>query len=203
MDPLIISNVLLLVGAYLIGSIPFAIIVTRLWKGTDVRAQGSGHAGATNTMRAAGWLPGIMVMVLDIAKGGLIAWLAIRLESGSLITWLAVALGVAGHCWPIFAGFRGGMGLATAGGALLIFWPLGFVLGIGLAAGMQLVVRHSARANIATALGLAPLWLLFGASTLQAGAAFAASVIIGIRASADWNRVYHELWLDRQPEPPE
>jgi glycerol-3-phosphate acyltransferase PlsY len=203
MDPLIISNVLLLVGAYLIGSIPFAIIVTRLWKGTDVRAQGSGHAGATNTMRAAGWLPGIMVMVLDIAKGGLIAWLAIRLESGSLITWLAVALGVAGHCWPIFAGFRGGMGLATAGGALLIFWPLGFVLGIGLAAGMQLVVRHSARANIATALGLAPLWLLFGASTLQAGAAFAASVIIGIRASTDWNRVYHELWLDRQPEPPE
>lgn len=203
MDPLIISNVLLLVGAYLIGSIPFAIIVTRLWKGTDVRAQGSGHAGATNTMRAAGWLPGIMVMVLDIAKGGLIAWLAIRLESGSLITWLAVALGVAGHCWPIFAGFRGGMGLATAGGALLIFWPLGFVLGIGLAAGMQLVVRHSARANIATALGLAPLWLLFGASSLQAGAAFAASVIIGIRASADWNRVYHELWLDRQPEPPE
>lgn len=203
MDPLIISNVLLLVGAYLIGSIPFAIIVTRLWKGTDVRAQGSGHAGATNTMRAAGWLPGIMVMVLDIAKGGLIAWLAIRLESGSLITWLAVALGVAGHCWPIFAGFRGGMGLATAGGALLIFWPLGFVLGIGLAAGMQLVVRHSARANIATALGLAPLWLLFGASSLQAGAAFAASVIIGIRASGDWNRVYHELWLDRQPEPPE
>jgi glycerol-3-phosphate acyltransferase PlsY len=203
MDPLIISNVLLLVGAYLIGSIPFAIIVTRLWKGTDVRAQGSGHAGATNTMRAAGWLPGIMVMVLDIAKGGLIAWLAIRLQSGSLITWLAVALGVAGHCWPIFAGFRGGMGLATAGGALLIFWPLGFVLGIGLAAGMQLVVRHSARANIATALGLAPLWLLFGASTLQAGAAFAASVIIGIRASTDWNRVYHELWLDRQPEPPE
>jgi hypothetical protein len=53
---------------------------------------------------------------------------------------------------------------------------------------------------VATALFLAPLWLLFGASTLQAGAALAASLIIGIRATADWNRVYHELWFDRQSD---
>jgi glycerol-3-phosphate acyltransferase PlsY len=199
----IITNSLIIIGAYFLGSIPFSIIVTRLLKGTDIRTHGSGHAGATNTMRVAGWFPGIMVMILDIGKGALIAWLATRYGAGPTITWIATAFVVAGHCWPIFAGFRGGMGMATAGGALLVYWPLGFVLGIGLAAAMQLVVRHSARGNVATALLIAPLWLLFGASTLQVGAAFAASLIIGVRATTDWNRVYHELWFDRQPDQPE
>jgi glycerol-3-phosphate acyltransferase PlsY len=199
----IITNILIIVGAYLIGSIPFSIIATRLLKGTDVRTHGSGHAGATNTMRVAGWFPGIMVMILDIGKGAVVAWLATRFGAGSTIAWMATVSVVVGHCWPIFAGFRGGMGMATSGGALLVFWPLGFVLGIGLAAAMQLVVRHSARGNVATALLLAPLWLLFGASTLQAGAALAASLIIGVRATADWNRVYHELWFDRQLDQPE
>jgi glycerol-3-phosphate acyltransferase PlsY len=92
------------------------------------------------------------------------------------------------------------MGLATAGGALLVFWPLGFVIGIGLAAAMQLVVRHSARANIATGFLLAPVWLLFGASGLQAGAALASALVIAIRSSSDWNRVYRELWFDRQED---
>jgi glycerol-3-phosphate acyltransferase PlsY len=137
-------------------------------------------------------------MVLDIGKGALVAWMALRYGASPAIAWIASALVVVGHCWPIFAAFRGGMGMATAGGALLVFWPLGFVLGIGLAAAMQLVVRHSARGNVATAILLAPLWLLFGASTLQAGAAFAASLIIGIRATSDWKRVYRELWFDRE-----
>jgi glycerol-3-phosphate acyltransferase PlsY len=196
----IIMTSLIVIGAYVIGSIPFSIIVTRLLKGTDLRTHGSGHAGATNTMRVAGWFPGIMVMILDIGKGALVAWFATRYGAGPIIAWIATALVVVGHCWPVFAGFRGGMGMATAGGALLVFWPLGFVLGIGLAAAMQLIVRHSARGNVGMALLLTPLWLLFGASSLQAGAALAASLIIGVRATSDWNRVYHELWFDRQPD---
>ena len=196
----IIMTSLIVIGAYVIGSIPFSIIVTRLLKGTDLRTHGSGHAGATNTMRVAGWFPGIMVMILDIGKGALVAWFATRYGAGPIIAWIATALVVVGHCWPVFAGFRGGMGMATAGGALLVFWPLGFVLGIGLAAAMQLIVRHSARGNVGMALLLTPLWLLFGASSLQVGAALAASLIIGVRATSDWNRVYHELWFDRQPD---
>jgi glycerol-3-phosphate acyltransferase PlsY len=197
---MLLRNILILLGAYSVGSIPFSIVITRLLKGIDVRTQGSGHAGATNTMRVAGWFPGIMVMILDLAKGALVAWFALSYSGRPLVAWAAIALVVGGHCWPALAGFRGGMGLATAGGALLIFWPLGFVLGIGLAAAMQLIVRHSARANIATAVLLAPLWLLFGASTLQVGAAVASGVMIAIRATADWNRVYHELWFDRPPK---
>jgi glycerol-3-phosphate acyltransferase PlsY len=188
---------MLLLAAYFIGSIPFAILVTRLLRQTDVREHGSGHASATNTMRVAGWLPGILVMLLDLGKGSLVAWLALRFDFTPWVTWLAVLLVIAGHCWPIYARFRGGMGLATAGGALLVFWPLGFVLGIGLAALMQLVVRHSARGNIATAVLLAPLWLVFGGNTLQVGAAVASSLVIGLRATSDWHRVYRELWFDR------
>ena len=142
-------------------------------------------------------------MILDIAKGASVAWMAVRYGSGPIVVWLATALVVLGHCYPVFAGFRGGMGMATAGGALLFYWPLGFVLGIGLAAAMQLIVRHSARGNIATAVCLTPLWLVFGATAFQAGAAFAASLIIGVRATADWRRVYSELWFDRQSDPPE
>ena len=118
-DPFMLNS-LIIVGAYVIGSIPFSILVTRLLKGTDVRTHGSGHAGATNTMRVAGWFPGIMVMILDIGKGALVAWLAMRYGAGSAIAWIATGLVVVGHCWPIFAGFQGGMGLATAGGALLV-----------------------------------------------------------------------------------
>jgi glycerol-3-phosphate acyltransferase PlsY len=193
----LINYVLFLLVAYLIGSIPFAILVTRLFQRTDVREHGSGHASATNTMRVAGWVPGIVVMLLDLGKGLLVAWLGFHYAVDPWIAWLAVFLVVAGHCWPLYAGFRGGMGLATAGGALLVFWPLGFVLGIGLAALMQLIVRHSAKGNIATAVLLTPLWLLFGADGLQAGAAIAGSLVIGLRATSDWNRVYRELWFDR------
>ena len=187
-------------GAYLIGSIPFAIIVTSLLRGIDVRSYGSGHAGATNTMRVAGWLPGIAVMCLDLGKGAFVASLALRYGSSAIVVWIASALVIAGHCWPIFASFRGGMGMAAAGGVLLILWPLGFVLGIGLAAAMQLIVRHSARANIATGALLAPLWFLFGASVLQIGAAIASSMVVIIRASSDWNRTYREVWFDRQED---
>jgi len=187
-------------GAYLIGSIPFAIIVTSLLRGIDVRSHGSGHAGATNTMRVAGWLPGIAVMLLDLGKGALVASLALRYGSSPIVAWMATVLVIAGHCWPIFASFRGGMGMATAGGVLLVLWPLGFVLGIGLAAAMQLIVRHSAKANIATGVLLAPLWFLFGANVLQIGAAIGSSLVVIIRAGSDWNRTYRELWFDRQEE---
>jgi glycerol-3-phosphate acyltransferase PlsY len=154
-------------------------------------------------MRVAGWFPGIVVLILDLGKGALVAWLALHYGSSLWAAWGATTLVIIGHCWPILAGFRGGMGMATAGGALMVFWPLGSIVGIGLAAAMQLVVRHSARANIATAILLAPLWLLFGATHLQVGAAVVSGLVIGIRAIRDWNRVYRELWLDRPADPAE
>lgn len=197
MEP-VLKTIAFAVIAYLLGSIPFAILVTRVKAGVDVRGSGSGHAGATNTMRAAGWAAGILVLATDIGKGYLAVWLAGRFGGTEAAPIVAAASVVIGHCWPIFAGFRGGMGMASGGGALLAVWPLGFVLAVGLGSALQLLIKHSARGNVVTGLLLMPLWALFGANWTKLGVALAVGVVISGRALADWSRVYRELWFDRE-----
>ncbi len=185
--------------AYGLGSLPFALWITRWSTGDDIRRTGSGHAGATNVMRAAGWGVGAAVLLLDLGKGFLAMTLAMSLVDSPLGLGLAGAALVAGHCWPILAGLRGGMGMAAGGGALLAVWPLGFVLAVGLAALMQLLIRHSARGNFTGGLLLMPLWWLFGAGTQALAIAAGIGLVVSIRASSDWNRQYRELWFDREP----
>lgn len=185
------------VGAYVIGSLPIAIWVGRWRSGLDVRDVGSGHAGATNVMRAGGWAAGFLVLILDMGKGYGVVWALQILDLPHWSRVLAAALVVAGHCWPLLADFRGGMGMAVAGGAVLALWPFGFVLGVGLVALAQLILRHSARANFATGILLAPTWWAFGASFQMGMLAAAAGIVVALRAISDWNRVYSELWLDR------
>src|SRR5512135_1461791 len=103
---------------YLCGSIPSAVWITRLVKGVDVRDYGSGHATTTNTYRQAGILPAAVVWILDVAKGFVPTWLALHFFHVAWIAGLTAALAVVGHCWPIFADFRGGMGLATSHGSM-------------------------------------------------------------------------------------
>ena len=197
MEP-VLRTIAFAVIAYLLGSIPFAILVTRAKAGVDVRGSGSGHAGATNTMRAAGWIPGIIVLVADMGKGYLAVWLAGSFGGTTASPIVAAACVVIGHCWPIFAGFRGGMGMASGAGALLAVWPLGFVLALGLGSALQLLIKHSAKGNIVTGLLLMPLWALFGANGTQLGVALAVGLVIAGRALSDRNRVYRELWFDRE-----
>ncbi len=197
MEP-VLRTIAFAVIAYLLGSIPFAILVTRVKAGVDVRCSGSGHAGATNTMRAAGWAAGIIVLVADVGKGYVAVWLAASFGGTVAAPIVAAACVVIGHCWPIFAGFRGGMGMASGGGALLAVWPLGFVLAVGLGSAIQLLIKHSARGNVVTGLLLMPLWALFGANGTQLGVALAVGLVISGRALSDWNRVYRELWFDRE-----
>ncbi|MCK5634761.1 MAG: glycerol-3-phosphate acyltransferase [Anaerolineales bacterium] len=194
---LVLKTIAFAVLAYLLGSIPFALLVTRVQAGVDVRSQGSGHAGATNTMRVAGWAAGIVVMLADIGKGYLAVWLAANFGGTITAPIAAAASVVVGHCWPIFAGFRGGMGMASGGGALLAVWPLGFVLAVGLGAALQLLIKHSARGNVVTGLLLMPLWLIFRVDPVLLGVALAVGLVISGRSLSDWNRVYRELWFDR------
>ena len=192
--------------AYLLGSVPFAVLVTRWRAGVDVRQVGSGHAGATNTMRAAGWGAGILVLLLDAAKGALAVAIPRHVGVPGWVMAFAAAGVVIGHCWPVFAGLRGGMGMASGAAALLVIWPFGLVLALGLGAGLQLLLRHSARANALTGLLVAALWLLAGAGWEAALAGALVGVIIAVRAFSDWRRVYRELWWDREdaaPRPPE
>ena len=186
---------------YLSGSLPFAIWITRRVKGVDVRDAGSGHATTTNTIRQAGFGWGALVLVLDIAKGFLPVWLALTVAPAVRLPYivpLTAALAVAGHCWPLFAQFRGGMGLATAGGALLALSPLAFILCLGLLILLTLTVRHSARASVFTGVLIAPMLWLFNQRGLVFWAAVGVGLVIAFRFLIDWNRKYRELWLDRE-----
>lgn len=188
---------------YLSGSLPFAIWITRLVKGVDVRDSGSGHATTTNTIRQTGFGWGALVLVLDIAKGFLPVWLASQVGRDAIppyIIPLTAALAVAGHCWPLFAQFRGGMGLATAGGALLALSPLAFVLCLGLLILLTLTVRHGARASVFTGVLIAPMLWLFNQRGLVFWAAVGVGLVIAFRFLIDWNRKYRELWLDREQQ---
>ena len=116
-----------IVVAYLLGSIPFGYLIVRLRAGADVRETGSGGTGATNVSRRAGKLAGVLTLVLDAAKGAAAVVLASRLLSPDHgLNWLVACAAVAailGHCFPIWLGFRGGKGVATGVGAFLILAP--------------------------------------------------------------------------------
>lgn len=184
-------------AAYLLGSLPFGVWLGRLISGRDVRTGGSGHSGGTNTFRQFGLGPALAVVVLDLGKGAVAGNLALRFGLSPWVAPLATTAVVAGHCWPLFAGFRGGMGLAAAGGAFLVLYPIGFFAGLALAATGSLVLRHSARGNLAAGLAFGPvLWLLSRNIPLSVAAA-GAGLTVAVRAASDWRRVYRELWLDR------
>ncbi len=113
-----------LIAAYLLGSIPFTQIVARLIKGVDLRTVGSKNVGGRNLTRQVGRFWGLVGGALDVAKGAAAILLArVLLPPGALQIWPAVAV-VAGHNWPVWLNFRGGKGLATALGVMLVIAPL-------------------------------------------------------------------------------
>lgn len=142
---IILSALGLTVGAYLIGSISFAVLLSKIFANKDVRDYGSGNAGMTNVMRAIGVLPGILTFVLDFAKGFVAAGLGrIIFENlhslypnaqfatalnGALIGAFACMVG---HVFPVFFKFKGGKGVATGCGAFLAVCPVTTLFGLGI-----------------------------------------------------------------------
>lgn len=183
---------------YLSGSLPFSIWVTRHVKGVDVRAAGSGHATTTNTIRQAGFGWGALVAVLDVAKGFIPTYLAVQYSSEVWVVTLTAAFAVAGHCWPLFAQFRGGMGIAPFAGALFVVNWFSILIGLGLLLALVLILRHSARAAVLTGILVAPLFWVLNLRGMEAWIALACGLVIAYRFLIDWNRKYRELWLDRE-----
>ena len=197
----ILYSLLFPVLGYLSGSLPFSIWVTRFVKNVDVREAGSGHATTTNTIRQAGFGWGALVGLLDTAKGFIPTYLALNVGRDSIpfyIVPLTAALAVAGHCWPVFAQFRGGMGLAAFGGALLATDWFSFLIAVGLLLALTITIRHGARAAVLTGILMAPLFWLLNLRGMEFWIAIAGGIVIAYRFLIDWNRKYHELWLDRE-----
>ena len=120
------------VVAYLLGSIPFGLLVAHVLGGKDVRKAGSGNIGATNVSRVAGPFAGILTLLLDAAKGSVAVLVAARL-TGDSATWMMTGiLALLGHCYPLWLHFQGGKGVATAAGVFLVLCPLAMFSALGV-----------------------------------------------------------------------
>lgn len=156
----------LIILAYLIGSVPTAVWVSKKYFGIDIREHGSGNAGATNTFRVLGSKAGSFVMLVDMMKG----FMAVKLSLLSHLPWyseaitnLQIILGLAavlGHIFPIWAGFKGGKGIATLFGMILGIQPLVAVSLIGVFLLMLFLTRYVSLSSISASVAF-PVLILF------------------------------------------
>ena len=136
---------IIVIFSYLVGSIPSSIIISKAARGIDIREHGSGNAGGTNVMRVLGWKYGLLVIIMDALKGAVAVVLIARLFYGplpfenvspfddfTLVQIIAGVSAVIGHIWTIFAGFKGGKGIATALGMLLMLITVEMLIAVGV-----------------------------------------------------------------------
>lgn len=165
--------------SYLIGSIPTSIIVSKAVKGIDIREHGSGNAGGTNVMRVLGWKHGVFVILLDALKGVLAVVVIARLHYGglpftnvspfddfTLVQIIAGISAVAGHIWTVFAGFKGGKGIATALGMLLVILTIDMLIAVGIFLLVVTISRYVSLGSIIGAISV-PLTLIFRENVLH------------------------------------
>lgn len=163
---------IIVILSYIVGSIPTSIIVSRLSHGIDIREHGSGNAGGTNVFRVIGWKYGLLVIAFDILKGYLATIVITKLMVGDLpfnnrtpfedITVIRIIAGCAailGHIWTAFGGFRGGKGIATAGGVLLGLATIEVLVAVGVFALVFSFSRYVSLGSISAAISF-PLAML-------------------------------------------
>lgn len=168
--------------AYLAGSIPFGYILGRLMHRKDIRDGGSGNIGATNALRQYGVKTGVLVLLLDLFKGFAVAWLVLNTipirfaqmigpePLSMFIATLPLLMVILGHMFPIWLGFRGGKGVATAGGVFLAYSPIPLLLALVVFAIITALTKYVSVGSIAAALSLFIihlLWVLFGTEAAQ------------------------------------
>jgi len=152
--------------AYLIGAIPTAVWVSKLFYKTDIRQHGSGNAGGTNTVRILGWKAGIPVISFDIFKGWFAVYVLSPLFGSSILLpgeYLTIAFGlmaVIGHVFPIYVGFKGGKGVGTLAGVGLALFPLALLAALGVFLLVAIPSRYVSLGSIIAAISF-PLFLIF------------------------------------------
>jgi len=179
----------IVVAAYLIGSVPFAVILARRWGTADLRRVGSGNVGATNVLREIGVTPGVSVALLDMAKGALSVWLAERFTAGPAGPAAAGVAAVVGHVFPVWLGFRGGKGVATAGGVFTILTPLAALVAFGVFLFSVWVSRYVSVGSILASITLPPTAYFTGSPEPSVTAAFAVALLIVFRHRTNLARI--------------
>ncbi len=159
--------------SYLVGSIPTSIIVARMKKGIDIRQHGSGNAGGTNVIRVLGWKAGVFVILMDMAKGLFATIVVARLMHGAIpfenttpfddftvVQIIAGCSAMLGHIWTLFAGFKGGKGIATAGGMLIGIAPVEVAVSLGVFAIVFVISQYVSLGSLSAAIAF-PLTMFF------------------------------------------
>jgi glycerol-3-phosphate acyltransferase PlsY len=182
------SLVLIVLAAYLIGSVPFALILSRLGGGIDPRAVGSRNPGAANVLRTTGVRAGVAVAVLDAVKGAAGVLLAAPLAGPAAAPVAGVAT-IVGHVYPIWFRFRGGKGVATACGVFLILAPLPLLPALGLFVAGVWLTNHVSIGSLLASAALPPLAYAAGSPLSEVVAALAASALIAFRHRANLLRL--------------
>jgi glycerol-3-phosphate acyltransferase PlsY len=169
---------LVLVGVYLIGSIPIGFLIARAAGGFDIRNKGSGTIGATNVLRTLGPVPAVLTLLGDVAKG----YVAVRAAEviGPEPTWGAAGavLAVVGNCWPVFLRFKGGKGVATGLGAFLALTPRAILVAMAVWIVLTAAFRYVSLASILACVALALGAWLFGYPQMYVAAAACAAALI-------------------------
>jgi len=177
------------IAAYFIGSIPFALLLAKRWGSLDLRLVGSGNIGATNVLRAYGITPGVIVAVLDMAKGALSVILADRLNAAGGAPAAAGVAAVIGHVCPPWLGFRGGKGVATACGVFSVLTPLAALIAFTIFIVSVWVSRYVSVGSVLASATLPPIAFATGSPAPNVIAAIVVAVLIVVRHRTNLARV--------------
>jgi len=177
-----------IVLAYFIGSIPFALVLARCW-GTDLRRVGSGNPGAANVMRASGVTAGVLVALLDIAKGAASVIIARTFSTDAATPAAAGLAAVIGHVYPIWLRFRGGKGVATACGVFSILAPAAVPPALAVFVVTVWATKYVSAGSVLATLSLPPIAYATGSPAAAVLAACAAAALILFRHRANLARL--------------
>lgn len=175
------------VVAFFAGAIPFGVLVSRAFYGTDIRSSGSGNIGAANALRTLGRRGALAVLALDALKG-LAPVLAFKALGGTTPAVLAALAAVVGHCWSPFLGFKGGKGVATLLGTVIaLWWPSGAAFGLVWIAAV-IACGYASVGSMLAALAMAPV-LWFGIGPLGFWYGLVSALIIVVRHRENLERL--------------
>ncbi|MGB8931189.1 MAG: glycerol-3-phosphate 1-O-acyltransferase PlsY [Anaeromyxobacteraceae bacterium] len=189
-----VLGALLTVAGYLCGSIPFGVILTRIFVGVDVRSVGSGNIGATNVARVGGRKVAIPVFVLDVVKAVVPILVARRLlaglPNGEGWTMLVAVAALAGHVFPVWLGFNGGKGVATGLGVFFVLEPVAAVAGFAVWIGIYLTIKISSIGSLGgTAVCAITVFILHGSRSPMSWAGLVIASIIFYRHKENIRRL--------------
>jgi glycerol-3-phosphate acyltransferase PlsY len=181
---------LIVLSAYLVGSVPFALLLARRWGTTDLRRLGSGNLGAANVLRSTGVTPGVLVAALDIGKGVASVILAAHLTGAPVAPAAAGLAAIIGHVYPVWLGFRGGKGVATACGVFAVLAPAAALSALGIFVTSVWLTKYVSVGSVLASMAVPLIAYSTGLSTPIVIVSAVAAGLIVFRHRSNLSRVF-------------